>query len=105
MTEGLHTEPAGTGAVDAGNAGLCIDALATMPAATIIDEQRMAVLWGVTDRAVRRMVRRRELPPGIRLRGKTCWLAGKVLAHIEARADAAARAAEREAARIRSYSP
>ena len=81
--------------------GLCLDALALLPERTILDERRLAALFGVTDRTVRRMVQRRELPPGVRRAGRCCWMAGLILAHFEAEADRAAKEAERTAARIR----
>ena len=83
--------------------GLALSELAELPARTIVDERRLADLLKVTGRTIRRMVRRNELPPPVPLAGRSCWVAGKVLAHIEAAADRAAQEAEREAARIRRF--
>ena len=81
------------------------DALARLPAAAILDESRLAGALCVTPRTVRRMVTRHELPPPVRLAGRSCWLAGRVLAHIDAACERAAREATREADRIARYSP
>jgi len=93
------------GAASDVDGGWTLTALAELPQRAILDERRLAALLGVTRRTVRRMVQRNELPPPVRLAGRSCWLAGKVLGHIEQAADRAARDAEREAARIRALSP
>lgn len=85
--------------------GWLLTELAALPPGAMVDEQRLARLLGVTDRTVRRMVRRGELPPPVRLGGRAVWLAGRVLAHVERRAEEAARRAEKEARRIAALSP
>ena len=82
-----------------------LDTLARLPEQAILDEARLAGALGVTCRTVRRMVTRHELPPPVRLAGRACWLAGRVLAHIDASCERAARDATREADRIARYSP
>ena len=74
-------------------------------AKAILDEKRLAKLLHVTHRTVRRMVQRFELPPPTRLAGRSVWIAGRVLAHIEAAAERAERDARRHAQRNRQRVP
>ena len=85
--------------------GLLVDGLARVPEKTLMDEARLAALLGVNRRTVRRMVLRAELPPPVRFAGRSVWISGKVIAHVEARADRAAFAAEKQARRISELSP
>ena len=85
--------------------GLLIDALAALPDKAILDETRLATVFGVTCRTVRRMVSRYELPPPVQLAGRSCWIVERILRHIEAAAERAEREAEREARRFRSMAP
>jgi len=89
----------------AGGRGWPVDGLARLPEQALLDQKQLAAALGVTKRTVRRMVVRFELPPPIRLAGRSVWLAGRVLGHIEARAERAAQDADRQAGRIRQYSP
>lgn len=82
---------------DTKHPGILITELAILPEKTILDEARLGSILGVTTRTVRRMVARHELPPPIPFAGRSTWLAGRVLAHIEAKAEQAARTAERRA--------
>ena len=77
-----------------------ITGLAEMPAKTLMDEDALAGVLSVSKRTVRRMVARFELPTPIASAGRATWISGNVLAHIEARAERAARKAEQEARRI-----
>jgi hypothetical protein len=77
-----------------------LTALAELPDRTLLDENALAAALNVTSRTVRRMVNRCELPPGIPFAGRSTWIAGKVLAHIEANAEKAARDADRRAAAV-----
>lgn len=88
-----------------GSPGLLAAELANLPERAILDEARLAGALHVTGRTIRRMVRRRELPPPVRLAGRACWFVGRVLAHIDAAAERAEREAQREADRIARYSP
>ena len=74
--------------------------LAQLPAKALLDEDALAGVLSVSKRTIRRMVARFELPPPIALAGRSTWIADRVLAHIEARAERAARKAELEARRI-----
>ncbi|HEY3324257.1 MAG TPA: hypothetical protein VGP72_27650 [Planctomycetota bacterium] len=86
--------------VHAEGTGVVITTLAVLPAQTLIDERALALSFGVTARTVRRMVARHELPPPVRMAGRATWIAGKVLAHVEARAERAARKAQQEEQRL-----
>lgn len=80
--------------------GRTITALATLPERTLLDESALSTALNLSKRTVRRMVSRHELPPPFRFGGKSTWLTGKVLAHIEARAERQARDAERAARKL-----
>ncbi|HEY3319903.1 MAG TPA: hypothetical protein VGP72_05440 [Planctomycetota bacterium] len=80
--------------------GLVVTGLAEMSRHALIDERALALSFAVTPRTIRRMVARHELPPPVRMAGRATWLAGKVIEHIEARAERAARKAEQEAQRL-----
>ena len=75
-------------------------ALAELPAKALLDECALAAALKVTQRTIRRMVARFELPPPILLAGRSTWIADRVLAHLEARAARAARRAEQDERRI-----
>jgi hypothetical protein len=77
-----------------------ITGLAALPGKTLIDERALALIFNVTARTIRRMVARRELPPPVPLAGRSTWVVERLIAHIEARAERAARKAEQEARRI-----
>jgi len=85
--------------------GLLIDQLARLPEKAILDAARLAGILRVTARTVRRMVLRNELPAPIRLAGRSVWLAGRVLAHIEAAVERAERETERQFRRTQQLSP
>ncbi len=85
------------------NTGICLG-LAELPPAALMDENGLAAALAICTRTVHRMVARFELPPGIPLAGKSQWLAGRVLAWIERRAERAEKAAEAEEERIGNLS-
>jgi len=78
--------------------------LATLPPDSMLTEAALAGALGVTSRTIRRMSGRFELPPPVRLAGRAIWIAGRVREHIQARAERAAREAERAAAKIHALS-
>lgn len=86
----MHTEPN----EPATQTGRIITSLAELPAHALIDEKELARLLSRTDRTVRKMVSRFELPPPIQFGGRSTWLAGKVIAWIAERADRAASKAQ-----------
>ena len=75
--------------------GVVIVEFGEMPTGTLLDEAAMAALLRTSKRTVRRMVGRGELPPAIRLGGRSTWLSHKVLEHLTERAVRAARERER----------
>jgi predicted DNA-binding transcriptional regulator AlpA len=81
--------------------GMLIHSLAALPGRSILDEAKLAHLLGVTTRTIRRMVGRFELPPPVSLGGKSVWMAGRVLDHIEAVADRRQQEADRQARKFR----
>jgi hypothetical protein len=82
--------------------GLCITALAALPAGAFLDETALAGALDVNKRTIRRMVGRFELPPGVLFGGRKVWQPGAVLRWFEQRADRAAREAERAAMKFRA---
>ena len=90
--------------VQSGPRGIVLDALARLPERTILDEGALAKALHVAPRTLRRMVNRWQLPPPVALGGRRVWFAGRVLAHIEAGAERAAKDAERDAKKFREFS-
>ena len=82
-----------------------VTTLAELPERSMLDEAAMAKVFGVVPRTIRRMVTRHELPPPIPVAGKSSWFAGRVLDHLEARAEQAAKDAEKVIAKIARISP
>jgi predicted DNA-binding transcriptional regulator AlpA len=85
--------------------GLLLDELAFLHEKALVDEKRLAASLKVTPRTIRRMVARFELPPPIRLAGRSVWMVGHVLAHIQAAAERALSDAERQARRLHNLGP
>lgn len=77
--------------------GFLTQEFAELPARALIDTKRLAHTLDVTTDTLRRMVRRGELPPPIRLARRSTWFVGRVLAHIEAAADRAELRSNRQA--------
>jgi len=74
--------------------GLCAAGLAGLPGDTVIDERKLAALLQMSPRTVRRVVGRGQLPPGVKLGGRSVWVVRKVIEFLVAeaeRVDAAAR--------------
>ena len=57
--------------------------LALLPEKSLLDEAHLAAALQVSPRTVRRMVGRSQLPPPVQLGGRSFWMVGKVLQHIE----------------------
>lgn len=81
--------------------GVLVNILAELPEKAILDEARLAHLLHVTPRTIRRMVGRFELPPPVSLGGRSVWMAGRVLGHIDAAAERKQRVAEQQARKFR----
>ena len=84
--------------------GVCLTKLADLPEKALLDETALAEALQVTKRTVRRMVARYELPPPLRLSGRSRFFAGKVLAYLEAQADRLEHTAKKEAEKFRALS-
>lgn len=80
--------------------GRVITGLAELAESTILDEAALAAALQCSKRTLRRMAGRGEVPPAIRLAGRSCWHASRVQAWLIARAEKAEREAERDAARL-----
>ena len=61
---------------------------------TIVTEATLCKLFGRHPASVKRAVRRRELPPPVKMFGQPCWTVKAILDHFEARLVSAARAIE-----------
>jgi predicted DNA-binding transcriptional regulator AlpA len=59
--------------------------LAALPEKAILTEAALAAAIGVTQRTIRRMVQRNEIPPPVPLAGQAVWFSGNVLSHIQSR--------------------
>jgi len=86
------------------NTGI-ITALAELPAEALVDEAALSRAFGVCARTIRRMVVRFELPPPIRMAGRSMWLAGNVIAWLKDMAEHAEKDARKAAERIRRNIP
>ena len=85
--------------VDAPQARAVVD-LAALPAGAVVKETTLAEMFHVHRCTIRRAVRRGELPAPAKLFGGSCWTAGAILRHLEARQQLATQAREKELARI-----
>lgn len=85
--------------------GRVLTGLADLPPTAILDEAALAAALGCSKRTLRRMASRNEIPPAIRLAGRSSWQAGRVLAWLNSRAERAEREAERAAARMSRNQP
>ena len=79
--------------------------LANLPADALVDEAAMGRAFAVSCRTIRRMVDRYELPPPIRIAGKSVWIAGRVRAYINDAAERKEKKAKRAHIRIRQLGP
>ena len=76
--------------------------LAGLDPKTMLDQDTLAERLGVSSRTIRRMVKRFEIPPPIRLNTRSVWFVGKVLEHLEARAKVAQDKADKEAKKYKT---
>ncbi len=79
--------------------------LVEIPREALLDEKALADVFDICIRTVKRMVTRFELPPPIKIRGKSMWVVGRVLDWINSQAELAEREAMKQAQRVRKYSP
>ena len=88
-----------------GNPAGVITDLAALPEKAMLDRAALARMLGISEKTVQRRVMVHELPPGQRIGRKTYWLAGRVLDHLENRAEQAEKEASRHASRLRQIAP
>lgn len=67
------------------SSGLTVTVLGELPEGSILDEQALASALKISTRTIRRMVDRRELPPGLKLGGRKVWFNDEVLAFLRSR--------------------
>jgi predicted DNA-binding transcriptional regulator AlpA len=77
------------------SSGRVVSAFASLAPETLIDETVVALALRVSKRTVRRMVARYELPPPVRLGGRSMWRVSRIAAWFERRADRLEREARR----------
>lgn len=75
--------------------GLHLRGLAMLCEGTMLDEKALAECLGTSPRTLRRMVRRGEIPQGIKLGGRRLWVVGKVREYLAEQADRLADDAKR----------
>lgn len=81
-----------------------LTALADLPEKALLTEAALAKAFRVSDRTIRRMVARHEIPPPVRVGGKSSWFAGRVLAWIEGRAAQEEKEVAQIVAKINAFS-
>lgn len=78
--------------------GVCVE-LGALGSGAIITEDWLAARMGKGCReTIRRAVERGELPPPVRIMGKSTWTAGAIVRHIEKRLELAAQEVEKREA-------
>jgi len=78
-----------------------ITALAEVADDALVGETYLARTFGRTERTVRRMVGRGELPPPLALSKDRRWLAGRIKAHLRAVSEKQEREAAKRLEKIR----
>ena len=79
--------------------------LGELPVGAIVEEEALARMFGRCSASVKRAVERGELPKPVRMFGKPCWTAGKILDFIEKRLETAQLEADKDAERFARFSP
>jgi predicted DNA-binding transcriptional regulator AlpA len=80
-----------------GDRACVLEALAELPAKTILDANALAAAFGVSLRTLKRWIQRGDLPAPAPIGGKKVWMAGRILAFVESRIKAAEAGAQRRA--------
>lgn len=101
----LHLAAEGLDALDSDVEGLLIAELAEYPERALLDEQRLAQVFKVSTRTIRRMVTRAELPPPLQLGNRSVWIAGRILDYLDKAAERREAEARREAERLKKLAP
>ena len=77
--------------------------LAELPPAALVSPALLARVLGVTERTLRRLVERSELPQPLALGTRKYWLAGRIVTWLESRSDIAERETHERAKKIRQF--
>src|SRR5437764_1224351 len=72
--------------------------LAELPEKALVDERALASIFHVSTRTIARWVQSNALPVPARFGAKRVWIAGRILAFIEARVAAAEATSKRQGA-------
>lgn len=82
-----------------------LGSLARMPEDAPMDADHLCQMFACGSRALSRMVKRGELPPGVKVGGKPIWTAGVLRKHIQKRSEHAAQEAEKRRERVHRLMP
>lgn len=80
-----------------------ITKLGLLPKESFIDMKALCEILNLTDRTIRRMISRYEIPNGILIGGRQMWHVGKLLGHLEERCDKKIEEARKNRKRIERY--
>ena len=84
---------------------LVLSELASFDPNTVINESTLARCLAVSQRTVRRMEKRGEIPVHFKLGGNSCWIVGNVIDFFHQRAQKAEQQAAKESQRLSQYQP
>ncbi len=79
--------------------------LGDLPDKALVTERALADMFCRCPTSIKRAVERGELPPPVRIFGKSFWTAGALIDHVEARLAEAKRKAEEESERLNDLFP
>lgn len=74
-----------------------------LPKESFIDKRALCEILNLTDRTIRRMISRYEIPNGIIIGGRQMWHVGKLLGHLETRCDEKIDEAQKNRKRLERY--
>jgi len=87
---------------DAGKS-IYITKLGLLPKNSFIDVRALCEILKLTDRTIRRMISRYQIPSGIMIGGRQMWHVGKLLGHLEERCDEKINEARKNRKRLERY--
>lgn len=91
--------------LDDQNSPYIVRALGDLPEEALITERALADMFSRCPTSVKRAIERGELPPPVRLFGKSIWTVRALTDHLEARLACAKRKAEEESIRMDALLP
>ena len=74
-----------------------------LPKESFIDKRALSEILNITDRTIRRMVSRYEIPNGILTGGRQMWHVGKLLEYLEERCDEKIKESQKNRKRLEKY--